>query len=103
MIEIRTPDWNDEEYADGMSTYAILDLRGIKIPLNKNDVDDLKEEIERYTKPQYCYQCRHFLMNKYGEWRHGGSCCKDEPVDIELAGNKNCKDCLDSCKDFKER
>lgn len=102
MIEIKVPDYDDEEYVDGASTYAILNINGIKIPLNKNNVDSLKEEIERYTKPQYCYQCKHFLMNKWHEWRLGGSCCKDEDVSLDLAGNKNCKDCLNTCRNFEE-
>lgn len=103
MIEIKVPEYYDEEYTDGMPTYAVLNINGIKITLNKNDLDDLEEEVKRYTKPHYCYQCKKFIMNKWREWRHGGSCCKDGPISIEKAGYDMCVDCMNSCKDFEER
>lgn len=100
MIEITVPDYCDEEYTDGRVTYAILNIRGTKIPLNMEDTFELKDAIEEYTKPQYCYQCKKFIMNKYG-WTYGGSCCKNGDIDPNLAGNINCVSCLDSCSDFE--
>lgn len=103
MIEIRTPDYNDEEYTDGAPTYAVLNIRGIKIMLNKNDLDNLEEELKRYSKPHYCYQCKKFIMNKYGEWKIGGSCCKNKSISQEQAGYENCVDCMNTCSDFEEK
>lgn len=102
-IEFKIRDWDDEEYDDCCSTaIAILKVGHIKIPLCEECVNDLKEFINDFCRPQYCYQCNYFKKSQWG-WKYGGSCCKDEDVPDDLICYKYTKDCMDSCKDFTER
>ena len=99
-IELKIKDYDDEEYDDcGSTTVAILKVGRIRIPLCMDCVNELQEYINDFCRPQYCYQCAHFKMSHNG-WRYGGSCCKDEDIKDAMVGYRNCKDCMDSCKDF---
>ena len=98
-IEIKVRDWDDEEYDDcGSTAVAILKVGHIKIPLCMDCVNELQEYINDFCRPQYCYQCKYFKSRL--SWKYGGSCCKDEYIrDVDI-GFRNCRDCMDSCKDF---
>ena len=99
-VELNVRDWNDEEYDSCCRTaIATLKIDCIKIPLCMECIEELKEQLERFCKPQYCYQCKYFKMSRSG-WNYGGSCCKDKDISDDLAGYECCKGCMSFCKDF---
>lgn len=81
---------------------AILNINGIKIPLSKDRMDQLIEEIEGFKNKIFCYKCNEFIMSRSG-WNYGGSCkLKGLEYGVEItesnAGYSCCVDCMDSCK-----
>ena len=102
-IELNVADWNAEEYdACCTTTVAELKINGIKIPLCLNSVEELKAQVEAFCKAQYCYQCQHFKMSKWG-FKYDGSCNIDGNVTEENIGHINCVGSMYTCKKFLEK
>ena len=107
MLTFRKRDWDDKDYDGcGNTAIAVLEIDNITIPLCAECVDDLTEQLNEYNNIIFCHKCSEFVMNRWGEWRHGGSCKKKAAQQgITLTENLvgyNCfVDCLDTCKDAK--
>lgn len=98
MIEIRPVSYEDEEYDScGNTTHAVLKVDRITVPLCGDCLQELNESLKQFNNTIFCYKCKHFIMSKWG-WNYGGSCRKDENVDIKDAGHINCVDCMHTCK-----
>lgn len=106
MITIRKRDWDDKEYDNcGNTAIAVLEIDNITIPLCKECLNELNEELDEYNKTIFCHKCAEFVFNKWG-WRYGGSCKKKaEQQGITITENNagyDCfVDCLDTCKEAK--
>lgn len=99
MIEVRVAHWDDEEYDScGSTTVAVLKVDRITIPLCMSCLNELNESLSEFNNTTFCYQCEHFIMSRSG-WRYGGSCRKDEDIELKDAGHINCVDCMHTCKD----
>lgn len=89
---------------DGNYTHAVLCIGNIKIPLCKNCVEQLTEDLNEFNNTIFCHKCLHFIPSEAG-WGYGGSCKKWAKDDkgIELtsadAGYLYCKNNFDTCKD----
>ena len=103
MIELVTKDWEDEDYCSEHNCEAVgtLKLNGVKVPLCMHCIEMLQEEVNEFLKPQYCFQCKYFIMSSSG-WHYGGSCNIDGTIPAREAGYCNCRDCMDSCSKFEE-
>ena len=99
MIEIKPFDWEDEKYDTcGNTTRAILKIDRISIPLCEYCLEELNESLSVFNNTIFCYQCKHFIMSRSG-WSYGGSCNKNNDIEPKDAGYKNCRDCMNTCKD----
>ena len=99
MIEIKPAYYEDEEYDScGNTTVAVLKVNRITIPLCMQCINDLNESLLEFNNTTFCYQCENFIMSKSG-WRYGGSCRKDEDIELKDAGFINFKGCMSTCKD----
>lgn len=107
MITFRKRDWDDKEYCTcGSTAVAVLEIDNITIPLCLNCIDDLNDQMKEYNNTIFCHKCSEFVMNRWGEWRHGGSCKKkatEQGITLteNLVGYNCFVDCLDTCKGAK--
>ena len=101
MIEIKPATCEDEEYdVCGSTTFAVLKVDRISIPLCCECLDELNNSLSEFNNTIFCYKCEHFIMSKWG-LIYGGSCKKDLEIDIKDAGYINCVDAMHTCKDAK--
>ena len=101
-IDLREYDYCDDDfkYDDCCNlTVATLKVGSVKIPICWDCINELQEELTRFIKPQYCFQCKHWKPSPYG-YSYSGSCCKDEDVSDNSIGYKKPRDRMDKCKDF---
>lgn len=105
MIEVRAVSYGEDEEYDscGNTTYAVLKVHGISIPMCSDCLDELSQSMKTFNDTVFCHKCRHFLMSEHG-FRYGGSCINraDEAGTVltkSLAGYLHCVDSMDTCKD----
>lgn len=102
MIEILKRYYDDEDYdACGSTTYAVLKINGIKIPLCSECVNELTESLTKFNNTVFCHKCKHYIMNQYG-LKYDGTCKKkaEQNGDIvteDLVGFKYPTGYLDTC------
>lgn len=88
---------------DGTYTHAVLCIGNIRIPMCKECVERLAEDLNEFNNTIFCHKCLHFIPSEAG-WNYGGSCKKWAKDDkgIELtsadAGYLYCKNNFDTCK-----
>ena len=103
MVRIKNPyDFYEEYDGCGNEVFAVLEVDKIKIPLCQECFESLVKEVNSYNTPQFCFQCEHWGMNRWGV-KYGGSCMKDGKIDPQLWGYRNNTSWLDSCNKFKEK
>ena len=102
MLSFRVPKYDDKDYDNcGNVTVAVLEIDNITIPLCKECLKDLKDDIDDYNDAQFCGRCMHFKASPYGPVHYGGSCTSDQEVDEKDYGNVNYVDYFRICKDGK--
>ena len=77
---------------------AVLKIDKITIPLCDTCIKELNESLSEFNNTIFCYQCEHFIMSHAG-WNYGGSCNKNKDIELKDAGFKNCRDCMNTCKE----
>ena len=107
MVTFRKKDWDDKPYdCCGSTAIAVLEIDNITIPLCAECVNELTEQLNEYNNIIFCHKCSEFVMNRWGDWGHGGSCKKkaaEQGITLteDLVGYDCCVDCLDTCKNAK--
>lgn len=79
-IEIFPRNFDSKPYDGcGNTTIATLEINGMQIPLCETCLDELELELKSFKSITFCYMCKHYVPNPYGNNYSGY--CKKEAID----------------------